>query len=127
MTSDVYKNHLNFDDLRKSTERLEMLLNKYRSESKEAESVYKILEPLLNKIKANQLKEPVEDSFRSSGYYFSDTPLGEKYTDLCNAYSNFYIDVKGMREGAINQKINETIRLALEEARAKRDAEKEKE
>jgi len=46
---------------------------------------------------------------------------------LCNAYSNFYIDVKGMREGAINQKINETIRLALEEARAKRDAEKEKE
>jgi len=50
MTSDVYKNHLNFDDLRKSTERLEMLLNKYRSESKEAEAVYKILEPLLNKI-----------------------------------------------------------------------------
>lgn len=120
--SDDYKNHLNFDDLRKSTERLEMLLNKYRSESKEAEAVYKILEPLLNKIKANQLKEPVEGSFRSSGYYLDDTPLGEQYPDLRNAYSNFFIDVKGMREGPINTEIRGKIRKALERARAKRDA-----
>ncbi|WP_144289644.1 hypothetical protein [Commensalibacter intestini] len=126
MTSDVYKNHLNFDDLRKSTERLEMLLNKYRSESKEAEAVYKILEPLLNKIKANQLKEPVEDSFRSSGYYIYETPIAELYPDLREAYSTFCIDVKGMREGPINTKIRETIRLALEAARAKRDAEQGK-
>lgn len=120
--SDDYKNHLNFDDLRKSTERLEMLLNKYRSESKEAEAVYKILEPLLNKIKANQLKEPVEGSFRSSGYYLDNTPLGEQYPDLRNAYSNFFIDVKGMREGPINTEIRGKIRKALERARAKRDA-----
>lgn len=120
--SDDYKNHLNFDDLRKSTERLEMLLNKYRSESKEAEAVYKILEPLLNKIKANQLKELVEGSFRSSGYYLDDTPLGEQYPDLRNAYSNFFIDVKGMREGPINTEIRGKIRKALERARAKRDA-----
>jgi len=125
MISDEYKNHLNFDDLRKSTERLEMLLNKYRLESEEAEAVYKILEPLLNKIKANQLKEPVGDSFRSSGYYIYETPIAELYPDLREAYSTFCIDVKGMREGPINEQIREKIQKALEKARAKRDAEKE--
>lgn len=120
--TEPYDFHLNFDDLRKSTERLELLLNKYRSESNEVEAVYKILEPLLNKIKANQLKEPVEDSFRSSGYYIYETPIAELYPDLREAYSTFCIDVKGMREGPINEQIREKIQKALEKARAKRDA-----
>jgi len=123
--AEPYDFHLNFEALKKSTKKLECLLHKYRQEDNDVEEVYKILKPLLNKIKANQLKEPVEDSFRSSGYYIYETPIAELYPDLREAYSTFCIDVKGMREGPINEQIREKIQKALEKARAKRDAEKE--
>jgi len=116
-----YDFHLNFEALHKSTNELEHLLNKYRREDEDVECVYQSLKNLFKRIKTNQLKQARQGNLEA-GYIMGERGLESKYPDLRSAYSVFALDVSGWTDNPNNKIIDEKIRLALEKARAKRDA-----
>jgi len=118
-----YDYHLNFEALHKSTENLESLLNQHRKNDEDVECVYQTLKKLFNLIKTDQLKEVVSSNLEA-GYIMGERGLKSKYPDLANAYSTFSLDIHGWTDNPNNKKIDKRIELALEKARAKRDAEK---
>lgn len=123
--AEPYNFHLNFEALHRSTAELERLLNQYRPENKYVEEAYQSLKPLFDKIHNDQLKKAIEGNL-SVSRMLGESGVEIEYPDLRHAYSIFSHDVHGRTDDPDNDKINEQILLALEAARAKRDAEQGK-
>lgn len=119
-----YDYHLNFEALKKSTNELERLLNKYRQEDDDVECVYQTLKDLFHLIKTDQFKKAINGNLEA-GYIMGERGLKSKYPDLAKDYSTFSLDVHGWTDNPNNRIIDQKIELALLKARAKRDAEKE--
>jgi len=122
--TEAYDFHLNFKALHKSTNELEFLLNKYRSESKYVEEVYQGLKPLFDKIKANLLKKAIEGNL-SVSRMLGESGIEDQYPDLSEAYAKFSHDVHGRTDDPYNDELSARIRKAQQEELARRAALKE--
>ncbi|EHD12869.1 hypothetical protein CIN_22090 [Commensalibacter intestini A911] len=113
-----YDYHLNFEALHRSTEELERLLNKYRSENKYVEEAYQSLKPLFDKIHSNQLKKAIDGNL-SVSRMLGESGVEIEYPDLSQAYAVFSLDVKGLTDDPFN----EVFKKMYEKAKAKAFAE----
>jgi len=106
-----YDYHLNFEALHRSTEELERLLNKYRSENKYVEEAYQSLKPLFDKIHSNQLKKAIDGNL-SVSRMLGESGVEIEYPDLSQAYAVFNLDVQGITDDPRNFKFREMYEKA---------------
>lgn len=86
---------MDLEKIKKSACHLEVLLNKCASNDRDAASLLRVLNPLINQAKLGSISEPLEWRDIPGAYFFMEGNL-IKYRDLEDAFADFRIEITGV-------------------------------
>lgn len=85
---------MDFIEVKKNAEKLELLLMKYSKSDRDANFLYDSLKELISDAKQGCITQPLKYGDVPGDFYFNERNL-RKYPDLESAYAKFKIEISG--------------------------------